>query len=108
MRLTFKLGLFFTFTPVRPGSVTGALLEGRVGKKALRHPVALLFLLLAILLSGGAGIWGSAKFIAWRDAKCAPAAVVLKSDCNEKTCKKTAAATPEVQIAAAKNTKVEK
>ena len=69
MRLTFILGLFFTFSPRRPGAVGPEMLEDKVTKRSFSCPVVLLLILLSMIIGGAAGIWLGGKVLELR-SKC--------------------------------------
>lgn len=71
MRLTFKLGLFFTFSPRRPGSMEKELFESNVSKKSFVCPLILSLILLTALVFGSAGFFGAVRFLDWRECRMA-------------------------------------
>jgi hypothetical protein len=96
MRLTFILGLFFTFSPRRPGALGPEMLESKVTKRSILCPVVLLLILISMLTGGVVGIWLGGKVVTLREkyasgrkntsagvVKCAkksPAAVVKQAE----------------------------
>lgn len=69
MRLTFKLGLFFTFTPRRPGSMEEELFENKVSKKTFFCPLAVSLIILTAAAFCAAGFFGGVKFLAWQSSR---------------------------------------
>ena len=67
MRLTFILGLFFTFSPRRPGTIGPEVLESKVTKRSIFCPVVLLLVLLSMLIGGFAGVWLGTQVLELRD-----------------------------------------
>lgn len=69
MRLTFKLGLFFTFTPCRPGSVEEELFETEVSKKTFSCPITVSLVILTAVVFAIAGFFGGMKFLDWHEQR---------------------------------------
>lgn len=69
MRLTFKLGLFFTFTPLRPGSVEEEIFDGRVNKKTLSNPLSISLAVITALICGAAGYYIGKQAYNWYNSK---------------------------------------
>jgi hypothetical protein len=69
MRLTFKLGLFFTFTPLRPGSVEEEIFDGRVNKKTLSNPLSISLAVITALICGVAGYYIGKQAYNWYNSK---------------------------------------
>ena len=87
MRLTFILGLFFTFTPRRPGAVGPEMLEDKVTKRSFSCPIVLLLILISMLIGGSAGVWLGGKMLDLR-AKREESKVVRHESAAK--CEKTA------------------
>ena len=70
MRLTFKLGLFFTFSPIRPGSVEEEIFDANMNSKTLLCPVRLSLAVITALVCGAAGFYFGKQAVLWYNRKC--------------------------------------
>ena len=87
MRLTFKLGLFFTFSPRRPGSLEEELFDANVSRKTLSCPLTVSLIILVAALFGFAGFFGGAKFIEWHNGRKEKKCCEIVQKCDAKTSK---------------------
>ncbi|MBQ7395703.1 MAG: hypothetical protein IJW08_04105 [Lentisphaeria bacterium] len=101
MRLTFKLGLFFTFTPCRPGSVGEELFEKEVNKKFLTKPSTLFLIVLTALVFGAAGFYGGLKLVDWHERRAAAIQEKMIQEQQQKNIKKAESAAAKKVVPAA-------
>ena len=90
MRLTFKLGLFFTFSPRRPGSVEEELFENEVSRKSFSCPVTISLVILTAVIFAVAGFFGGVKFLDWHEQRNFARQKSLRQEYQVKESKKAA------------------